>query len=392
MMNEQNEGLKGILEKLPWIAEKLRDRRELILANAVLMGEIPAPTFQEQNRIRYVMDRFAEAGLERVSTDEMDNATAILPGSKGERNFLVVAHADTVHGAELNHRMEVLPDRVTGLGIADNSLGLAAVMSLPLLLEYLGIRLESNLILQASSRTLGKGNLQGLTFFLDHCTEEIDGAICVEGVHLGRLSYSSLGMLRGEIQIKVVAAGGWDEYGGRGGIVVLHELLSKILSIPVAAVPKTSIILGSVSAGSSYNIPPTRARLRFEVRSEASGQVSAILAKIEEIVAEIRAERNVDVQLQVFSRRKIGGIAFGHPLVSSCRAIMEHLDIEPKIAPSVGMLSATADRKIPALTLGLTEGESLQMEEECILVEPVFKGLAQLIGVLLAMDQGVADA
>jgi tripeptide aminopeptidase len=380
-----------ILDSLPGIAEQLRTCRELLLANAVMLGEIPAPTFSEQARMQFVMNRFAEAGLQNSSIDEKDNATGILPGTEGERNILVVAHADTVHDATESHTMQVSTERVTGLGIADNSMGLAAVISLPHLLEHLGIQFRSNLILQASSQTLGRGNGQGLSFFLDQAKLPIHAAICVEGVHLGRLSYSSLGMLRGEIVIRVSPVSGWDEYGGRGAIVVLNELLTKILAIPVAAVPRTSIILGSAQTGYSYNIPPTKAVLRLEVRSEASGEVGRILKQIEAIADEIRAERNVDVRFNLISRRRIGGVSFGHPLVTHCRNVMEQLGIEPKIAPSVGMLSAAADRNIPALTLGLTKGTGLQTDEESVEIEPLFRGIAQLIGVLMGIDEGICD-
>lgn len=392
VMPDSKSDIQSILDRLPDMRTPLRECRELILANAVMVGEIPAPTFREEARIEYVRNRFAEAGLQSISADEMNNASGILPGKTGERNILVVAHADTVHDESVSHTMQVSPDAVTGAGIADNSIGLASVLSLPWILDRLGIHLESNLVLQASSRTLGRGDLSGLGFFLDNTTVPIHSAICVEGVHLGRLSYSVLGMLRGEIVLKVAPVSTWDESSGRGAVAVLSELITKLLSIRLASVPRTSIILGSVSAGSSYNVPPTRARLKLEVRSEAAGQVSAVRREIEAIVAEIRAERNVDVEFQVVSRRRIGGIPFGHPLVTAGRKVMESLGIEPKIAPSVGMLSSTADRGIPALTLGLTEGSGLQTDEESIRIEPLFTGLSQLIGVLMAIDQGGCDA
>ena len=49
--------------------DQLKNIREIILANLVMMGEIPAPTFEEEPRIRFFLDRFTEAGLDSISTD-----------------------------------------------------------------------------------------------------------------------------------------------------------------------------------------------------------------------------------------------------------------------------------------------------------------------------------
>ena len=55
--------LETLLKDIPRQIEKLRSVRETFLTDAVLLGEIP-PTFGEEDRIRLVMDRFRENGLE----------------------------------------------------------------------------------------------------------------------------------------------------------------------------------------------------------------------------------------------------------------------------------------------------------------------------------------
>ena len=380
-----------ILDRLGDYREQLRQVREIVLANAVMFGEIPAPTFGEERRIRFLCDRYTESGLQNISTDELQNGTAILPGSEGKRNILVSAHVDTPFLESVDHTVSVESGTIRGPGIADNSLGLAVIASLPAMLEKLGIELKSNIIFLGSTRSLGKGDLQGLRFFLENVKVPIHAAICVEGSQSGRLSYSCLGMLRGEITVTVPDELNWNSFGHRGAISGINRIITNILAIPTPEEPQTSIILGSVNAGTGFNRPPMSATLRFEVRSEQVGMIGQIYNHISSIVEEVDAEGHLNATLDIMSRRKPGGIPFSHPLVQTTRAVMDRLGIEPQIAPSVGDLSAVVDNQIPGVTIGITKGRKRQQMDESIEIEPMFGGLAELIGVLTAIDEGVCD-
>lgn len=368
------------------LLNRLQEIREIFLANAVLLGEIPAPTFHEDARIQFLLDRFTESRLQNISRDETGNGLAIMPGSEDASNILLVAHADTPFDASINHTVSVHTDTIEGPGICDNSLGLAALASLPTILEHLGIYLKSNLILMGSTKCLGRGNLKGLRFFLDHNEIPIKSAICIEGVQLGRLSYSSIGMLRGEIVCHVPSSYDWSKFGAMGAISHMNQVINAIQRIPLPSQPKTSIILGSISGGNAYNTMATQTKLRFEVRSEQAGMVSQIQSSINEIIEEHAAQKDVELTLEVIARRSPGGIAYGHPLVKTARQIMQDLSIKPLVAPSAGELSLLIAHNIPGITLGLTEGVHLHEENESARIEPMFRGLAQLIGVLKAID------
>ena len=80
--------------------------------------------------------------------------------------------------------MTVTENRIIGPGIADNSLGLAAMASLPPILEKIGIRLQDNLLLLGVSKSLGQGDLEGLRFFLNNKPMPVRTALCLEGERL----------------------------------------------------------------------------------------------------------------------------------------------------------------------------------------------------------------
>lgn len=384
--------ISGIVGELSHHRSGIRGMKERILSDAVMIGEIPSPTFKEENLVRFLRDRFTEEGLDSISTDETGNAVAMLRGTgSGERRILIAAHVDKIWEPGIDHTVTVASDRITGPGIGDNALGVAALTSLPSILSGLGIELESDIVLLGASRSLGRGDLGGLRFFLENTRQKIDAAVCLEGMQLGRLSYSSLGMNRGEIRVHAREEKDWESLSLSGAIPSLNWIIGQILRIGVPEVPKTSIILGSIQAGSTYNTPPLRASLRFEVRSEEPGMVARIRERIEELIQEANAEHKTKAELTILSRRRPGSIGFNHPLVRAARELMTELEIKPKIAPSTSELSALLDKEIPALTLGLTRGENKHDIDETIEIDPMFTGFAHLIGVLRAIDHGVCD-
>lgn len=377
--------------KLPEILEVIKSSRETLLANLILLGEIPAETFHEEKRNQALINRFSELGLLNTSIDEMYNGVGLLAGSEGNENILIVAHSDTVFSETRDHALTISPDEVAGPGVADNSLGIATLATLPDILKKLNIHLKNNLILMGSSRSLGKGNIKGLKFFLKNNKLPIKAGLCVEGVELGRISHVSMGMLRGEIVCKIPAEKEWSGFGNESAIMTLNEMINKINEIPIPRKPRCSIILGRIEGGTDPNKKALKAKLGFEVRSESTEAVEEIGFLMEEAVAEIRSQTKDQISLEIFAKRSPGGIQFTHPLVRNARNILEHLDVIPRYNPSTSELGGLIDEGIPALTIGLTQSKTLELDTEVIEIEPVYKGLAQLVALILMIDGGYSD-
>ncbi|MFW5684258.1 MAG: M20/M25/M40 family metallo-hydrolase, partial [Spirochaetota bacterium] len=381
----------SILDTLPTFQGGIHEISEILLTNLVMVAEIPAPTFHEQRRMEFLLERFNEYQLQNCSTDEKGNALSILPGEIGDRNILIVAHMDTVFGENEDHTVTIQPGYVAGLGVGDNSLGVASVATLPIILQQLGIRLESNLILMGSAQSLGRGNIEGIRFFLDNTDVPISAGICVEGVRLGRLSYSSIGMLRGEIDYDLPEEYDWTRFGAGGAIVNMNEVINRVLEVPLPRRPRTTIVFNSIESGAGFNTVPTRGSLQFEVRSESGPLVAELGETIENIAAEVSSHTGTDVHMEVLARREPGGISFSHPLAAGARRIMKGLDLNPRISPSTSELSAFIDKGIPAVTVGITTGENLNETNERVFIEPMTRGLEQLLGLIVAVDKGYCD-
>lgn len=370
------------------LTERVQFHREVLLANLVMIGEIPSPTFQENERIEFLLNRFNEAGLTESSIDDGGNGIGLLKGTDSEKAILINAHADTVFSKKTDHTMQVSGDRITGPGVADNSLGMAVLATLPYLLEQLNFKLKNDLVLLGGSKSLGRGDLEGIRFFLENNKFDIGHALCIEGIELGRLSYSSIGMLRGEITCKVPESYDWSRFGDASAILTLNEVINKINDIRLPKRPRTSIVMGSIIGGTSFNTIAKDATLGFEVRSESQEVVESAGQTIEDIVKEVSSKTGDEIDLDIFAKRSPGGIPYAHPLNQCARKVMSELNIEPRLAPSTSELSALIDKQIPALTLGITSGDNIHRETETILIKPIYKGLAQIIEMIIAIDGG----
>jgi tripeptide aminopeptidase len=380
-----------ILELLPELPEKLISIQETLIANLIMLSEIPAPTFEEAARVKLLLQRMDECGLHNVSTDEAGNGVGIIRGKDPSRNILLVAHADSVYSEKADHTLSVLTDEIIGPGVSDNSLGMAVLATLPSLLDMLGIELEANLILLGSTKGLGRGNLDGLRFFMENNHIPFDAGICVEGAQLGRLSYTAQGMFRGLITCKLPEQLEWQRLGENSAIIALNDVINRILEIPIPRRPKTSIVLGAIRGGKSYNVMATSSSLRFEVRSDSAAMVQQIQDRIADNVADVASAYNADIGFEIVSRREPGGIDIGHPLVQCCRNIMGQLGLEPRISPSMSEVSELIARGLPAVTIGLTEATHLHDLDETIRIKPIYTGLAQLLAMLLAIDGGFCN-
>ena len=384
--------LESLLKDIPTLTESLRDLRETYLTDAVFLGEIPAPTFGEEKRVRLALDRFRENGLDDPEIDEFGNASGILPGTEGASSILVMAHADSVFGNDVRHVLNVGSDYITGPGIADNAIGLAAVVGLPKLLKQLDIQLKDDLLLLINTKSLGVANLQGSRGFLETKQRPIKAGICVEGAEQGRLSYSGLGALRGQINLKLPSNYDWNSFGAAGAISHLTRLVSQVREVPVPKEPKTKMVFGEIHSGSSFNTSPRSGMLRFEITSEGDEVVEEMENQLQELCEQYSLETGLEVTLEVVAKRQNCGIPFTHPLVKTTRSIMSEAGTTPAVDPSTGDLNSIILAGHPGVTLGLTSAENLREANETIALEPLYSGMAQLITLIRAIDQGLCEA
>ena len=380
------------LEKLPSYVDELKSIKDTILTNILFIGETPAPTFQEKRRAQLFLDRLAESQVDECTTDGYRNPIGIIHGtSRTKPSIFVVAHLDTVIPRDIDHNYTVTETSITGPGILDNSIGVGILVSLPDIFKKLDLHFNSDIVLAGVIQSIGKGNLRGIRHLVKTWPSPIRGAICIEGGELGRLNYNSDGMIRCEVECTIPVGNGWEYAFKPNAILILNEVINQILQLRLPQKPRARVIIGKISGGMTHGDIATSGTLGFEIQSDSDKMVKAIFNDIRDIVSGIRHEHRVDLNLNTISNLSASKLKYNHPLVKSAVAVMEKLDLKPVSEPTESELSIFLARKIPALTLGITHGENYHRPDAMVEIDPIFKGIAQIIGIILAIDNGACD-
>ena len=373
------------------MVDKIRNVRDVIITNTVLIGEKYAPTFKEKARVKLFQERLAQFMADECTTDSYSNPIGIIRGtSKAAPPILLVAHLDTIESGSSYFNYTVRKDMIVGHGVDDNSLGVGVLASLPRIFKELDLTFKSDIVLAGVIQSIGKGNLRGMRHLLKTWKGPIRGAICVEGVELGRLNYYSEGMVRAEIECTSCQKAGKDNAPNVNLILVLNEIINKILELRLPQKPFSQIVFGKISGGYHHGREPIAASIGFEVKSDADDIVKEVMSDIRDIVESLSRIYEVELNLKTISNLNATGLKFNHPLVKAANEVMHQLKLEPRSDSSESELSLFLSRSIPAVTLGISH---LKMEghERAVEIEPAFKGIAQIIGVLKAIDNGVCD-
>lgn len=385
--------MEEMLAKLPEMVDRIREIREVIISNIVLIGQTPAPTFGEAARAEVFLERLSDAQADFCSTDDFNNPVGVIAGTSGGEKppILVVAHLDTVFNADIDHNYIIRKNAITGPGIIDNSACVGVLASLPVIFRKLDIRCESDIVLAGVIQSIGKGNLQGVRHLLANWGDPIRGAVILAGDPLGMLNYYSEGIIRGEIHCDTGIPEDRVHLYKPNAILILNEVIDAILRMRLPQRPRSRVIIGRLNGGHKHGIIALHANLGFEIQSNSDKMVKQMLAEIKDIVNGTAQEHHVQLKLEVISQLNAATLTYRHPLVKAAAVVMKRLGIQPISEFCESELSLFLSGKIPAVTLGLSEGKNAHMENATLKIEPMYTGIAQVIGTIMAIDGGVCD-
>ncbi len=394
--------LKPVTDRMDQYRKTVRGLREQILTNTILVGQVPpiALNIKEDDvdrvhtnlRVKAFLERLAEIGVDEATTDVSGNAIGIIKG-EGEREgcIVVAAHMDTVYHFDQEIHLAIDSNSVSGPGIIDNSISLGVQLSLPEVLSALGKKFTSDIVLVGLAESLGASNLSGIRDFLNHWRRPIRAAVILEGAELGRLNYFSRSMVRADISCEIPMISGWENKYGSNAILIMNDIINRILEIHLPQRPNTQIIFGKIKGGIKHGDLALSSRLGLEIESSSDELVGEIYGKIEDIVDSIKHENLVDISMNQISNVNASRLEYTHPLVKTGVAILESLKVKPVIESSESELSIFLSHNIPAVTVGVSHGENYHTENAQIEIEPMFAGIAQIVGLIEAIDKGIID-
>lgn len=360
------------------MASELNNR---LLEMTIQIQQIPAPTFQEQQRAMFVRDRLAAEGLSSISIDEVGNVYACLPGSGAARPLVVSAHLDTVFPAGTDLQVKRTSDRLYGPGIGDNSLGIAGLFGLLWSLKERGIALPGDLWLVANVGEEGLGDLCGMRAVVDRFEGEPIAYLVLEGMAFGQIYTRGLGVKRYQIECTTIGGHSWVDYGRPSAIHQLAALVSRLASLPLPGEPRTTLNVGVIRGGTSINTIAAQCVIELDLRSEHPAALESLVKQVEHLTLQA-SRKDVRMHSTVIGQRPAGEIAADHPLVRLAQSCLEAQGIQARL--NIGSTDANIpfSRGYPAVCVGLSTGAGAHTQNEYINIAPIRSGMAQLVSLV----------
>jgi tripeptide aminopeptidase len=351
---------------------------ERLIDLAIEIQQIPAPTFDETARGKFVLDRFAREGLVDVQSDEAGNVLARLPGSGSAAPLVVSAHLDTVFPLETDLTARRKNGRVYGPGIGDNSMGVAGLFGLLWRLREQRLSLPGDLWLVANTCEEGLGDLRGMKAVVERFGAQPRLYLVIEGMALTHVYHRAVGVRRYKITAHCQGGHSWVDYGRPSAVHELAALLTRITALSPQANPRTTLNVGRVGGGTSINTIAAQAWLELDLRSEGASALAELTRQVEQLVKS--ADRpEVKFDLEVIGERPAGELAANHPFIKLAEACLAEQGLQTNLTTGSTDANIPLSKGYPALVLGLTNGAGTHTLEEYMETGPLDKGLRQLV-------------
>lgn len=354
-----------------------------IIARAITIQQIPAPTFAEEQRAAYIQEQFESLGLEDVRRDDLHNVYGRVRGSLPGAPVVISAHSDTVFGASQELRVTETDGRVAGPGIADNSLGVAALLTLAETLRVQPLRPRRDIWFVANVGEEGLGDLRGMRAV----TDEFGAAVAylvLEGGLFGFVCHEAIGVRRFRVTVEGPGGHSWGAFGTPSAIHVLAQFIAALETLPLPSQPKTTYNVGVIEGGTTVNTIARRATMLLDLRSAGVQELADLIAAVGQLIPRFMAP-GVEITLESIGDRPAGRIGRRAPLVQEAVAALQAVGQET-IEFTAGSTDANIplSRGYPAVCIGITRAANTHRPDEYMETVPIPQGVGQALLLLLA--------
>jgi tripeptide aminopeptidase len=364
-----------------------------VLELTALISAVPSPTGEETAKSLLVERLFATAGL-ATERDAIGDVVGVIPGRQSSRigtsKLVVAAHIDTVFPIGTPLEIKRTSGRLTGPGVGDNSVAVAAAIKLADLLRIAGEVPAVDLLLTGNVGEEGLGNLRGIREVLTS-RSDIGAVVALEGHNLGRVTHVAVGSRRFRISVKGPGGHSWGDFGRPNAIHGLSKLIAELDAIPLPRSPKTTLNVGMISGGVSVNTIAPEASCLLDLRSIDESALRRLSDRVTRLVDRSNRGDAVDYTAESIGERPAGVVAVDSPIVQIAANTLAALGLEPSFDASSTDANVPIAAGIPAVCVGLTTGGNVHRTDEYIDLDPVPMGITQLALLTLALAESLSE-
>lgn len=321
----------------------------------VKLTEIPAPSFQEEQRAMALEPLLASAGL-AVHRDKLGNVIGELRGVNDKEVVMIAAHLDTVFPPGTAVKVSRASGRMSGPGISDNGTGLAALVAVARALQAAKIKPQRTILFAGDVGEEGEGNLRGMRALMDTYRQNLKAVIVLDGSGTDHVTTKALASRRLEVTITGPGGHSWSDFGMVNPINALVRAAVRFINTKVPPTPRTTFNLGQVEGGTSVNSIPHEAKLKVDIRSESEEELTRLESALRDCVnAGVRDEQEssrdrskgrLEWRVELLGSRPGGELPPGSALLAALRRADEAVGNQSRLERS------STDANIP-LALGI---------------------------------------
>lgn len=324
----------------------------------VSIAQTPAPTGHETLRGELVSNLWRAAGL-TPSRDEVGNVSADLPGGSGPRVALV-AHLDSVFGAEVDVSVREADGRLLGPGIGDDAAGLAVLTELVETLDPQARRPRVTLVATVGEE--GLGDLKGAKHFVKTRGAEFDHFVAIDG-HLGSIVLSAVGSKRYEARFKAGGGHAWGDYPSPSAVHAAGEAIAALARLHVPRAPRSSLNVGQIGGGTSINAIAASAWFNLDLRSVDKESLVTLEGAALKAIEGAAASSGVEVEIVCVGDRPAAS-ADNAELVTAAERALAAVDVPARRAAGSTDANAALAAGMSAIAFGVYRGGNAHRLDE----------------------------
>ena len=330
----------------------------------ITLTEIPAPPFAETERALAFLEMLNSIGVDDSYIDEVGNVIALRKGSAVNPNTMVISgHLDTVFPEGTNVQVQQLGDTLKAPGIADDTRGLAVLLTILRSMNASNIATDNNILFVGTVGEEGLGDLRGVKHLFNDSQLEISSFISVDGTNDNRVTHQGLGSHR---YLVTFSGPGGHSWGAFGLINPAHVMSRAVHYFELAADiytrsgPKTSFNIGTVQGGTSVNSIPANVSMLVDMRSESQDRLieidsifhRSIYRAVDEMNGNRRSGDPLEIDIELIGDRPSGEIDSSELLVQRAMASTTLLGLPPYLGRSSTDSNIPISLGIPSITIG----------------------------------------
>jgi tripeptide aminopeptidase len=339
----------------------IESSHENTLATQVTIAEIPAPTFHESERAKYMADQFRLRGLKNVEIDKQGN---VLGWREGDTQDILVlaAHLDIAFNKNVNTKVRKDGPRWYGPGLSDNSRGLAALLNVVEALKESNIRTRRTILFVANVGEEGLGDLNGVKYLFNESVfrSRLKEFIAIDGTNPANITTGGTGSKRYSVTLHGPGGHSYNNFGRPSAIHAASRIIDRISDWDVPEFPKTTFTVGGISGGTSVNAIAEDCSFEVDLRSNDPGELDKLELKLLEAVRlgteeenKKRADSRLEVKadMKLIGNRPAGRTSDSNPLVQAALTAAKATGFEPILVFGSTDSNIPISLGIPAITL-----------------------------------------